>query len=426
MLARLRLTAVANLQAGELPTGLSRLVELGRALVTEPTVLLLDEPSSGLSTEETNVLGDLLAELAGGGLAILLVEHDMELVMRVSHQVWVLETGAIIASGTPTDVQADPAVRLAYLGAEAHAHHDEAAGPAPDGASVPVAGAADVATPPPPSSNGAPAVVRAEAAPAEPGSPNGAATAGAPVAERPLALELSDIRAGYGPIEVIHGVDLAVPAGSVVALLGPNGAGKSSLLKVASGRLRPTKGTVRFNGDNVTKRSSERLTKAGLCTVPEGRGVFPNLTVSENLNMWTYVGRTKRKDVEEQAYTRFPILSSRRSQAAGTLSGGEQQMLAMSRALSTNPSVLLLDEISMGLAPLIVVELYEVVVQLASEGISILIVEQSARTALSVADRAAVMAAGRVVLTGTPAEVSDAVLEVYLGAGEGGERASSA
>jgi branched-chain amino acid transport system ATP-binding protein len=240
------------------------------------------------------------------------------------------------------------------------------------------------------------------------------------------ALELTGIRAAYASIEAIHGVDLAVAPGTVMALLGPNGAGKSTLLKVASGRLRPTKGTVRFNGKDVTKRSSDRLTRAGLCTVPEGRGIFPNLTVSENLNMWTFAGDTRRRDVEETAFSRFPILGARRNQAAGTLSGGEQQMLAMSRALATSPSLLLLDEISMGLAPLIVVELYEVVVQLAAEGIAILVVEQSARTALSVADQAAVMAAGRIVLTGTPAEVADSVFEVYLGAGEGGQQASSA
>jgi branched-chain amino acid transport system ATP-binding protein len=402
ILARLRLTPIADLQAASLPTGLSRLVELGRALATEPKVLLLDEPSSGLSTEETEVMGDLLMELASSGIAILLVEHDMELVMRVSRQVWVLETGAIIASGSPAAVQADPAVRLAYLGAEAHGAHGEAPVGAAEGAPAPVV------------------VVRSEAGVEDPSKANGAVPADVP------ALELSGIRAGYGTIEAIHGVDLAVAAGSVMALLGPNGAGKSTLLKVASGRLRPTKGTVRFNGQDVTKRSSDRLTRSGLCTVPEGRGVFPNLTVTENLSMWSFSGRTRRRDIEEQAYARFPILSSRRNQAAGTLSGGEQQMLAMSRALSTNPSLLLLDEISMGLAPLIVVELYEVVVQLAAEGIAILIVEQSARTALSVADRAAVMAAGRVVLTGTPAEVADSVFEVYLGASDSGQQASSA
>jgi ABC-type branched-subunit amino acid transport system ATPase component len=401
ILTRLRLTPIANLQASDLPTGLSRLLELGRALATEPSVLLLDEPSSGLNTEETLVMGDLLMELASSGMGVLLVEHDMELVMRVSRQVWVLESGTIMACGTPAAVQADPAVRLAYLGAEAHGVHHDSAGTEGAGASLRVAARGG------------------EVGPEESPSSNGGA------AETP-ALELSGIRAAYGTIEVIHGVDLSVPAGSVMALLGPNGAGKSTLLKVASGRLRPTKGTVRLNGEDVTKRSSDRLvTKAGLCTVPEGRGVFPNLTVAENLNMWTFSGRGRRREVEEQAYARFPILGSRRSQAAGKLSGGEQQMLSMSRALSTNPRLLLLDEISMGLAPLVVVELYEVVAQLASEGIAILIVEQSARTALSVADTAAVMAAGRLVLTGTPAEVADSVFEAYLGASESGDRASS-
>jgi branched-chain amino acid transport system ATP-binding protein len=329
--------------------------------------------------------------------------------------VWVLETGAIIASGSPSAVQADPAVRLAYLGAEAHgAHGEEPHATAGTSASSTVTTGTTAAGPT------SPVLVRGEAATADPSAVNGTAPL------RPPALELSGIRASYGTIEAIHGVDLSVDPGTVVALLGPNGAGKSTLLKVASGRLRPTKGTVRFNGNDVTKRSSDRLTRAGLCTVPEGRGVFPNLTVTENLSMWTFAGKTRRRDVEEQTYTRFPILGSRRNQAAGTLSGGEQQMLSMSRALSTNPSLLLLDEISMGLAPLIVVELYEVVVQLAAEGIAILIVEQSARTALSVADQAAVMAAGRVVLTGTPAEVADSVFEVYLGAGDSGQQASSA
>jgi ABC-type branched-subunit amino acid transport system ATPase component len=404
ILSRLKLGAVADLQASSLPTGLSRLVELGRTLATEPTVLLLDEPSSGLSTDETDVLGDDLLDLAKSGIGILLVEHDMELVMRVSSRVWVLETGAIIASGPPAAVQADPAVRLAYLGAEAH-HAGPRDGPAAqqDG-----------------SRRARVTVVGAEPVTAGDSGSNGDAPDTGPI------LELSGIRAAYGGIEVVHGVDLSVAPGTVVALLGPNGAGKSTLLKVASGRLRPTKGTVRFKGKDVTRRSSDRLSRAGLCTVPEGRGVFPNLTVSENLSMWTFSPTTRKREVEERAYARFPILGSRRRQHAGTLSGGEQQMLSMSRALSTNPSVLLLDEISMGLAPLIVAELYEVVVQLVSEGIAILVVEQSARTALSVADHATVMAAGRVVLSGTPAEVADSVFEVYMAAGDGGGQAPSA
>ncbi len=210
-------------------------------------------------------------------------------------------------------------------------------------------------------------------------------------------------------------MDLAVPAGGVFALLGPNGAGKSTLLKVATGRLRATSGAVTVDGKDVTKRSCEYLARRGVCAIPEGRGVFVNLTVAENLRMWTFRRRKLRStEVEEKAYERFPRLGERRKQLAGTLSGGEQQMLAMSRALSTDPRVLLLDEISMGLAPIIVSQLYEVVAQLASEGISILIVEQLARTALAVADRAAIMAQGRIERVGSPSEVGEAMAEVYL------------
>jgi branched-chain amino acid transport system ATP-binding protein len=216
---------------------------------------------------------------------------------------------------------------------------------------------------------------------------------------------------------VLHGVDLVVPAASVYALLGPNGAGKSTTLKVASGRVHPMEGVVCRDGQDITKRRPERLARVGLCTIPEGRGVFPNLTVAENLQMWSFRGGISRRGVEERSYERFPILAQRRKQLAGTLSGGEQQMLAMSRALSTDPKLLLLDEISMGLAPLVVAELYALVAHLAQEGITILLVEQSARTALDVATHAAVMTNGRIELSGTPDEVADAVLDVYLGAG---------
>ncbi len=260
-------------------------------------------------------------------------------------------------------------------------------------------------------------IARGTAAPATgaAGSPQGEAGPA-----DPPALELCGVDAGYGPVSVLRGVDLVVPRGGVVALLGPNGAGKSTTLKVASGRLRPTAGHLLVAGDDVTRTSAARLSRRGVCTIPEGRGVFPNLTVTENLRMWTYRGGVTRAQVEESTYARFPQLGRRRRQVAGTLSGGEQQMLAMSRALSANPTVLLLDEISMGLAPLIVTELYEIVGQLAAEGQSILLVEQFARTALQVATRAAVMTHGRVVIEGPPEEVSDAVLDVYLGGQHGG------
>jgi branched-chain amino acid transport system ATP-binding protein len=229
------------------------------------------------------------------------------------------------------------------------------------------------------------------------------------------ALELRDVVAGYGRIEVLHGVSLAVPVGSVFALLGPNGAGKSTTLQICSGKIRPTRGCVHVAGAHVNGAAPEALSRAGVCRIPEGRGIFPNLTVAENLRMWTYASPLSLRDVQEKAYARFPRLGERRSQLAGTMSGGEQQMLAMSRALVADPGVLLLDEISMGLAPLIVAELYEVVRGLAAEGISILLVEQFARTALAVADYAAVMTQGRIAMVGQPADVADFVSEAYLG-----------
>jgi branched-chain amino acid transport system ATP-binding protein len=227
------------------------------------------------------------------------------------------------------------------------------------------------------------------------------------------ALELRGVRTGYGRVEVLHGVDLVVPQRGVVALLGPNGAGKTTTLRVASGRNTPTAGEVLLRGAPLAGRSVESLARQGLCSVPEGRGVFPNLTVADNLRMWTHRG-VKRSQVEDLAYARFPRLGERRKQLAGSLSGGEQQMLAMSRALSTNPDVLLLDEISMGLAPVIVDELFDLVRVIAQEGTPVLLVEQFATTALEVADIAYVLAAGRVRASGTPDEVRDLVVDAYL------------
>ena len=228
------------------------------------------------------------------------------------------------------------------------------------------------------------------------------------------ALELRDLKAAYGRIEVLHGVNLIVPEASVFALLGPNGAGKTTTLKVIDGRLRPGAGCVHVAGTHVNGASTDALTRAGVCSIPEGRGIFPNLTVTENLRMVTYAG-VPSTEVEERAYARFPILGERRKQLAGTMSGGQQQMLAMARAITAEPSLLLVDELSMGLAPLIVAELYDVLSQLAADGIAILLVEQFARTALAIADYAAIMTQGRIQHVGQPADLADVVSEAYLG-----------
>ncbi len=227
-------------------------------------------------------------------------------------------------------------------------------------------------------------------------------------------LEVVDLHAAYGRIEVLRGVDLTVPRGAVVALLGPNGGGKSTLLKVISGQMDKTSGDIHLGGVHVSGAKPDDLARLGLTTVPEGRSVFPNLSVEENLLLISYAGVSAEK-VYDTAYSYFPKLKQRRFQLAGTLSGGEQQMLAMARALSSDPALLLLDELSMGLAPLIVDELYETVGQIAQSGVSILVVEQFARTALKVSDYAAVMTGGRVVATGEPDEINDIMADVILG-----------
>jgi ABC-type branched-subunit amino acid transport system ATPase component len=389
LLALVGLVEIADEPTDSLPTGLARLVELARAMATSPSVLLLDEPSAGLNPEETTTLGKILVTLASEGMAVLLVEHDMSLVMGICDEVTVLHYGEIITTGDPASVRADPAVQAAYLGAE-----DVQPEARPERQSVTTAASPDRST------SGDP-------------SP-GTAT---PV---PPMLELVDVSAAYGRIEVVHDVSLQLPAGSCLALLGPNGAGKSTLLKVMSGRLSPSGGTVSLNGEEIGKATSEQLARRGVCTIPEGRSVFPNLTVAENLLMYTFRGKAvKMGDLEDKSYARFPVLGQRRRQLAGRLSGGEQQMLAIARALYTDPRLLLLDEISMGLAPLVVAELYELVGQLvASEDITVVLVEQFAQTALTVADQVAVMVNGRIVRSGTPAEVGENLMNAYMGSPE--------
>jgi len=223
-----------------------------------------------------------------------------------------------------------------------------------------------------------------------------------------------DVHAAYGAIEVVHGVDLSVQAGEVFAILGPNGAGKSTLLKVASGRMAPSSGELMLDGTSVKRFSPDRFAHQGICAIPEGRAIFPNLSVRENLQMWTFQGGVSFSQVEERSYARFPRLGERRSQLAGTLSGGEQQMLAIARALVGEPRLLLLDELSMGLAPLVVAELYDTVAEIAATGMTVIVVEQFATMALRVATRAGIMTRGRLRFEGSPEEAAERSLASYL------------
>jgi len=240
--------------------------------------------------------------------------------------------------------------------------------------------------------------------------------ASSPNAAAPVVpvLQLAAVRAGYGRIDVLHGIDLDLRPGEVFALLGPNGAGKSTTLAVASGQITPSSGGVLLCGRDVTGASPDALARAGVCLIPEGRGIFPNLTVAENLRMATYTGHSYH-EVVELAFSQFPRLGERRKQTAGTMSGGEQQMLSMARALATEPALLLIDELSMGLAPIIVEELYEHVRRIAASGLSILIVEQFAHEILGIADRAGIMLHGRLLHTGPPASIAGELADAYLG-----------
>jgi branched-chain amino acid transport system ATP-binding protein len=227
-------------------------------------------------------------------------------------------------------------------------------------------------------------------------------------------LQLSDLRAGYGAIEVLHGIDLMVPAGGIFAVLGPNGAGKSTLLKVLAGLHPVSGGTIVMAGREVNRARPDDLARSGLCLIPEGRGVFANLTVEENLRLITHLG-ARPAEIEERTYARFPQLAVRRKQVAGTMSGGEQQMLALARSVATDPGLLLIDELSMGLAPRIVEMLYELVAEIARTGVTVIAVEQFARTILGIASSAVVITTGRVVLAGRPDEVESKLSGLYLG-----------
>lgn len=237
--------------------------------------------------------------------------------------------------------------------------------------------------------------------------------------DEPL-LEVIGLSSAYGPVQAIRQADLIVQAGELVAMVGGNGAGKTTLLHTLSGLHPASSGTIRFAGQNITRWSPHRIVAAGICQVPEGRQVFAPLSIADNLKLGAY---RQRRDPDwvrqetEHVYTLFPILAERRHQLAGSLSGGQQQMLAICRALLGRPRLLLLDEPSMGLAPLLVEEIFRVIVELNSQGVAILLVEQNARAALAIAQRGYILETGRIIKTAPAADLlaDDAVRQAYLG-----------
>jgi len=375
--------AFADKFASELSYGTLRLLELGCMLALEPSLLLLDEPASGISQGETEALGPLLRNIrTQTGATILIVEHDMPLITSLSDRIYCLDAGENLKSGTPAEVTADPAVIEAYLGTPKQQ-------------------------------------ARVKAAPRR-----GARRAKAPEAE--VLLDVQGIDVFFGKVQVLYGVDFEVRRGERVALLGTNGAGKSTILKAASGLVPTTAGTIRWKGEDITKSNAESLVRLGLGHVPGGRGLFPTLTVEENLRMGGYVLADERQLDEEveRVVEYFPWIPDRADQLAGTLSGGEQQQLACARALIARPDVLMIDELSLGLSPVAIARLMDIVQRLVKEeGLTVVVVEQQATFALGYTDRAYFMEKGEVRYSGPSSgltERDDLLRSVFLAGASAG------
>jgi ABC-type branched-subunit amino acid transport system ATPase component len=383
--------------AADLPVGLQRRVEVARALAMRPQLLLLDEPAAGLDAAETARLAELLQHVRDRfRLSMLLVDHDMSLVMKACDYLYVLDFGKLLARGRPEQVRDDPKVIAAYLG-EAEAE--------------PAAGAQEdtVVVAPLPAER-APAPKTAAAAAMVPATPaaeevlEGAAVEithkvvvppGADAADQPHLLKVRGLAAGYGKLEVIRGIGLYVDEAEVVACIGSNGAGKTTTLRAISGIIKPSRGRVEFAGADLAGKRPEQIVSLGLIHIPQGRGLFPHLSVEDTLRLASYSGAAEGE--LDPAFEAFPQLSQRRRQLVATLSGGEQQMVAIARALLVRPRLLLIDEMSQGLAPTVVQQLFKVIGLFKREGVAVFLVEQFVDSALAVADRAYVIEQGTVV-----------------------------
>ncbi len=356
-------------RAGDLPHVDKRLVEIARALATRPAVLLLDEPAAGLMYSDKEALTALIRKIAETGVAVVLVEHDMSMIMSISDEIVVLDAGVPIKTGVPSEVQNDADVRRAYLGDSAYQGRKRV-GEWKHGGKKEV-------------------------------------------------LSTRGLTAGYGAAAALEAVDVSVEPGEMVAVLGANGAGKSTMMRALSGLHRPVSGAILLDLAPIDELQAHQIAQAGLALVPEGRQVFPLMSVRDNILMGAY---TRRDDLDREAeidalLARFPRLRDRIDAPAGVLSGGEQQMLAIARGLIANPRILLLDEPSLGLAPSIIAELYDVLADLRDEGVTVLLVDQMATLALTIADRAYVLESGHVVKSGLSADLQkdSSIEKAYLG-----------